>query len=370
MIEDFNLCDYVGEEVVHMLCLFQESGKTLLDYKIIGNKYATTVVLRFNKHAADDMVPSTPVLNFKSPATRLRDYKRIRQYSQSLLGVKHKEINESCNMPLSHAGERVDGGDQCKHSEDGLLWDEEWHEDRDGDDDISDHEDSADGDSGNKITVHEDSEDRRSGDKISDHEDHVDRNSGDEISGDEISNYEDNADIDSGDEISDHEDSTDGDCDDDISDHENSADGESGDDDIQEHGEDSGDEIKDIEISAVEESGDKISDHEDNACATSRRNMSYDKVYKDRTQPGANRLIGITDDYIVQYICSTCVVRVLDKRGAEYGKMKRLVAKWQPIDIDSHHYLTENNILTKVLWNSKSHHINKWMHLNKIILDE
>ena len=175
---------------------------------------------------------------------------------------------------------------------------------------------------------HDDNADINSGDEIS-----VERNSGDEDSSDAISNHENSADIDSSYDISDHENSAGGDSGGDISDHENTVDRENGND------------FRDHKNTADGDSGENIRDHEDSACANSRRNMRYEQVYNDRTQPGGNLLIGFTDHYIVQYICSTCVVRVLDKRGAEYGKMKRLVAKWQPVDIDSNRYLTESNML-------------------------
>ena len=95
--------------------------------------------------------------------------------------------------------------------------------------------------------------------------------------------------------------------------------------------------------------------------------MRYTKVYDDRTRPGGNRLIGITEDYVVEFICSTCVFRVLDKRGADYGKLMSLMAKGQNVDIYSNDYLTDFRMINKVLWNIKPHHINKWMRLNKII---
>ena len=49
------------------------------------------------------------------------------------------------------------------------------------------------------------------------------------------------------------------------------------------------------------------------------RNLKYHNIFLDRR--GEKLLVGITDDYIVQFICRTCVVRVIDSHDSEYDSL-------------------------------------------------
>ena len=96
------------------------------------------------------------------------------------------------------------------------------------------------------------------------------------------------------------------------------------------------------------------------------KNRGYALVYEDKGRWAGPCLFGVTDDYIVQLKRTTRVVRVLDKHGADYGKIKKLLEKWSPTDLDVCKYLAGFHKMEKVLLNVQSHHLNKWMHFDKL----
>ena len=49
MDNETRLEDYIGKDVVHMLEFIKENENMRLDYKLIGNDYGMTLVLRFGQ---------------------------------------------------------------------------------------------------------------------------------------------------------------------------------------------------------------------------------------------------------------------------------------------------------------------------------
>ena len=97
MSKDTELCEYLGEDVVHLITFLKCSNKVQLDYKLIGNHHGTTLVLRFAEPSTA-MHESTPLPSHshKSPAARRRDYTRSFNMHNS---NQHSEISP---MPLSN----------------------------------------------------------------------------------------------------------------------------------------------------------------------------------------------------------------------------------------------------------------------------
>ena len=109
MLSDIEMTDFLDKEVVHMLTFLRDTNKVQIDYKILGNKSGTTIVLRFGQPPLA-MHGSTPLPSFstrKSPAAIQRDYNR----SCSRYGNMKESTDYECNsqgpdisMPDSNAG--------------------------------------------------------------------------------------------------------------------------------------------------------------------------------------------------------------------------------------------------------------------------
>ena len=107
---DTELCEYLNKDIVGMLKLFKEDNKILKDYKVVGNNFGTTLVIRFCQPCSD-MHDSTALPTYsyhKSPASIRRDMTRL-----------HARDNNSSNhmsMPLTNTVCRPTPSMECKQT--------------------------------------------------------------------------------------------------------------------------------------------------------------------------------------------------------------------------------------------------------------
>ena len=92
------------------------------------------------------------------------------------------------------------------------------------------------------------------------------------------------------------------------------------------------------------------------------RDKRADKYHKG--PDGRNYVIGITDQYVVQFIRSTCVVRVLDAGDPEYHNLMSTVENWTPIDPHTLEFESEYGMMNKVLRNLLKSYVNRWLHID------
>lgn len=113
---------YLGCDIVLLLeCLF-DSGKLLHDYKICGNKFGTTVLIRLADH---DTPPYQGYSTGKSPSKQLRDIERLsRRQQQAATSFKPYESVEVTEVKQA-AWESMTGqyqdGDIGKNNNTGTL---------------------------------------------------------------------------------------------------------------------------------------------------------------------------------------------------------------------------------------------------------
>lgn len=121
------LYEYLDKDVVSMLKVFKENEKVMKDYKIIGNKFGTTLVIRFEKPCVDTLEsPHQPRHRYhKSPSAASRDYRRSSEkhacvFNTQMNGQDYYNCNMGqVSMPLSNMvinGEAISNRVLSKHT--------------------------------------------------------------------------------------------------------------------------------------------------------------------------------------------------------------------------------------------------------------
>ena len=71
------ICTYLDKDIVNIINIFKEDKKLIKGYKIIGNKWDTTLIIKFIESELDTGDCTQPMpAKHKSPSARTRDYNR------------------------------------------------------------------------------------------------------------------------------------------------------------------------------------------------------------------------------------------------------------------------------------------------------
>ena len=105
-----NIEDYLSNDVVVILKGLFETGKALHDYKLVGNSFGITVILRLT----DPAMTSTPRFSSgKSPARQARDNFRRHQYASEQQGLMWSSSDVSNIERSDYRGHGHSSKDMC-----------------------------------------------------------------------------------------------------------------------------------------------------------------------------------------------------------------------------------------------------------------